>query len=70
MPRSRYSSGVCLLSSLSGQELVGLSILTIIALPGCIGIDPPKVCLLIEKEFQNYSGWKYCCMKVFNHIPF
>ena len=53
MPRSTYSSGVCSLSSLSGQELVGLSILTIIALPGCIGIDPPKVRVLIEKEFSE-----------------
>ena len=53
MPRSTYSRGVCSLSSLSGQELVGLSILTIIALPGCIGIDPPEVRLLIEKEFSD-----------------
>ena len=53
MPRSTYSNGVCSLSSLSGQELVGLSILTIIALPGCIGIDPPELRILIEKEFSE-----------------
>ena len=53
MPRSTYSNGVCSLSSLSGQELVGLSILTIIAVPGCIGIDPPALRINIEEEFSE-----------------
>ena len=53
IPRSTYTNGVCTLSGLSGQELVGLSVLSIIALPGCINIESANDQLCVERDFSE-----------------
>ena len=47
MPRSIFNTGVTTLSGIQGQEQVGLSLLTIVCLPGMLGE------LALEKKFMN-----------------
>lgn len=74
IPRSTYSNGVCSLSGLSAQELIGLSILTIVALPGCIDIESTEKRLSIERGFSELL-WlgvslyeSFNCVSIDKHI--
>ena len=58
LPRSTFSRGVCTLAGLSGQEYIGLSILSIIALPGCFLLNwtvtkEANRMLRLEKDFTE-----------------
>ena len=53
MPRSTFSSGVSTLSGINGQEYIGLSVLSIIALPECINIKDTETRLHVEQQFSE-----------------
>ena len=66
IPRSTYSNGVSSISGLSAQELIGLSMLTIVALPGCIDIDSKDLRLSIEQDFTELLWLGVSLYKCFN----
>ena len=47
MPRANFNAGVTSLTGLNGQEYIGLSLLSIIALPGMLGD------IKLEKQFSK-----------------
>ena len=51
LPRSSFKNGVCTLAGLSGQEYIGLSLLSIVALPGCFNITETKKKIETGKKF-------------------
>ena len=57
LPRAIFNTDVTELSNFSAQEYIGLSILAIIALPGCIQIDDNKSREKIESDFSDLL-WK------------
>ena len=68
LPHSSFSHGVCKMSKLSGQEFVGLSVLTIAALPGCIKIDDTKDRLKVEKDYSEVLWLGVSLYECFNRV--
>ena len=65
LPRAIFNNGVTKLGNFSAQEYIGLSLLTIIALPGCIKMDDKEEALAIELAWSDLL-WKgisiYICL--------
>ena len=66
LPRSTFTKGVSTLSGISGQEYIGLSVLSIIALPGCIEISDKTKRLEVEKQFSELLWLGVSLYETFN----
>ena len=66
LPRSTFSSGVSTLSGISCQEYIGLSVLSIIALPGCINIEDTETRLKAERQFSELLWLGVSLYETFN----
>eukprot|EP00978_Attheya_sp_CCMP212_P034645 scaffold146218_cov34-Attheya_sp.AAC.1 len=65
MPRAVFNKGVTQLSGIKGQEYVGLSILTIAALPGMLKD------ITVEKQFMKllWKGISLCSILCRDEVP-
>ena len=66
LPRSTFTKGVTTLSGISGQEYIGLSVLSIIALPGCIDISDKVERLQVEEQFSELLWLGVSLYETFN----
>ena len=65
-PRSTFTKGVSTLAGISGQEYIGLSVLTLVALPGCIDIDDVEERLMVEEQFSELLWLGVSLYETFN----
>ena len=64
MPHAMFNTGVTALSSLTGQEYVGLSLLTIVALPGLLNN------VKLEKGYARLLWYGLSIYAILNHNSF
>eukprot|EP00978_Attheya_sp_CCMP212_P019041 scaffold52875_cov65-Attheya_sp.AAC.1 len=66
MPRASFNKGVSQLSGIQGQEYVGLSLLTIAALPGMLLKN-----ITLEKQFMKllWKGVSLCFILSRDDVP-
>ena len=57
LPPCYFNSAITTLSQIRGQEFVSLSLITILALPGCIDVGDDDASILIEKAYIDML-WK------------